>query len=292
MAKAYVFPGQGAQFVGMGKDLYESNALAKELFDKANEILGYSITDIMFNGTDEDLKQTKVTQPAVFLHSVISALCLGDEFKPDMVAGHSLGEFSALVAAGALSFEDGLRLVYARAMAMQKACEMAPSTMAAIIALPDETIEQICEEVSTDGNVVVPANYNCPGQVVISGNVEAVKTACAKLKEAGAKRALPLAVSGAFHSPCMEPARQELAAAIEQTEFKEPICPVYQNVDALPHTDPEEIKANLLKQLTASVRWTQEVKQMIADGAEEFIECGPGAVLTGLISKIQKSLEA
>lgn len=292
MAKAYVFPGQGAQFVGMGKDLYESNALAKELFDKANEILGYSITDIMFNGTDEDLKQTKVTQPAVFLHSVISALCLGDEFKPDMVAGHSLGEFSALVAAGALSFEDGLRLVYARAMAMQKACEMAPSTMAAIIALPDETIEQICEEVSAEGNVVVPANYNCPGQVVISGNVEAVKTACAKLKEAGAKRALPLAVSGAFHSPCMEPARQELAAAIEQTEFKEPICPVYQNVDALPHTAPEEIKANLLKQLTASVRWTQEVKQMIADGAEEFIECGPGAVLTGLVSKIQKSLEA
>ena len=291
MAKAYVFPGQGAQFVGMGKDLYESNALAKELFDKANEILGYSITDIMFNGTDEDLKQTKVTQPAVFLHSVITALCMED-FQPAMTAGHSLGEFSALVAAGALSFEDGLRLVYARAMAMQKACEMAPSTMAAIIALPDETIEQICEEVSTEGNVVVPANYNCPGQVVISGNVEAVKTACAKLKEAGAKRALPLAVSGAFHSPCMEPARQELAAAIEQTEFKEPICPVYQNVDALPHTAPEEIKANLLKQLTASVRWTQEVKQMIADGAEEFIECGPGAVLTGLISKIQKSLEA
>ena len=209
-----------------------------------------------------------------------------------MTACHSLGELSALVAAGALSLEDGLRLVYARAMAMQKACEMAPSTMAAIIALPDETIEQICEEVSTDGNVVVPANYNCPGQVVISGNVEAVKTACAKLKEAGAKRALPLAVSGAFHSPCMEPARQELAAAIEQTEFKEPICPVYQNVDALPHTAPEEIKANLLKQLTASVRWTQEVKQMIADGAEEFIECGPGAVLTGLISKIQKSPEA
>ena len=283
MAKAYVFPGKGAQCVGMGKDLYESNALAKELFDKANEILGYSITDIMFNGTDEDLKQTKVTQPAVFLHSVISALCLGDEFKPDMVAGHSLGEFSALVVAGALSFEDGLRLVYARAMAMQKACEMAPSTMAAIIALPDETIEQICEEVSTDGNVVVPANYNCPGQVVISGDIESVKTACAKLKEAGAKRALPLAVSGAFHSPCMEPARQELAAAIEQTEFKEPICPVYQNVDALPHTNPEEIKANLLKQLTASVRWTQEVKQMIANGAEEFIECGLVVVLTGLI---------
>lgn len=289
MTKAYVFPGQGAQFVGMGKDLYESNAKAKELFDKANEILGYRITDIMFEGTDEDLKQTKVTQPAVFLHSVITALCM-DDFKPDMVAGHSLGEFSALTAAGALSFEDGLRLVYARAMAMQKACEAAPSTMAAIIGMPDEVIENVCAEVSKEGCVVVPANYNSPGQVVISGNVEAVKEACAKLKEAGAKRALPLAVGGAFHSPLMEMARVELAAAIEISPVAAPICPVYQNVDAKPHTDPVEIKENLLKQLTSPVRWTQSVRNMIADGMTEFVECGPGQVLTGLIGRIQKSL--
>ena len=289
MAKAYVFPGQGAQFVGMGKDLYESNKRAQLFFDKANEVLGYSITDIMFNGTDEELKQTKVTQPAVFLHSVITAICM-DDFQPDMVAGHSLGEFSALVAAGALTFEDGLKLVYARAMAMQKACEAAPSTMAAIIALPDETIEQVCAEISKEGNVVVPANYNSPGQVVISGNVEAIKEACAKLKEAGAKRALPLAVGGAFHSPLMEMARVELAKAIEAAPVSKPICPVYQNVDAKPHTDPIEIKENLLKQLTSPVRWTQSVKNMIADGMTEFVECGPGQVLTGLIGRIQKSL--
>lgn len=290
MAKAYVFPGQGAQFVGMGKDLYESNKRAQLFFDKANEVLGYSITDIMFNGTDEELKQTKVTQPAVFLHSVISALCL-DDFNPDMVAGHSLGEFSALTAAGALSFEDGLRLVYARAMAMQKACEAAPSTMAAIIALPDETIEKVCAQISKEGNVVVPANYNSPGQVVISGNIEAIREACTKLKEAGAKRALPLAVGGAFHSPLMEMARVELAKAIEAAPISKPICPVYQNVDALPHTDPKEIKDNLLKQLTSPVHWTQSVINMIYDGMTEFVECGPGQVLTGLIGRIQKSIE-
>lgn len=287
MAKAYVFPGQGAQLVGMGKDLYESNLKAKELFDKANELLGFRITDIMFDGTDEDLKQTKVTQPAVFLHSVVTAMCI-DDFKPDMVAGHSLGEFSALVASGALSFEDGLKLVYARAMAMQKACEAAPSTMAAIIGLPDETIEKVCAEISKDDNVVVPANYNSPGQVVISGDVEAVKEACSKLKDAGAKRALPLAVGGAFHSPLMEPARIELAEAIEKAPVYNPVCPVYQNVDALPHIEPKEIKINLLKQLTSPVRWTQSVKNMIADGGDEFIECGPGTVLTGLIGRIQK----
>ena len=290
MSKAYVFPGQGAQFVGMGKDLYESNAKAKELFDKANEILGYRISDIMFEGTDDDLKQTKVTQPAVFLHSVITALCLED-FKPDMVAGHSLGEFSALTSAGALTFEDGLRLVYARAMAMQKACEATPSTMAAVINLPDETIEQVCAELSKEGRVVVPANYNSPGQVVISGNVETVKEACKRLKEAGAKRALPLAVGGAFHSPLMEPARIELAAAIEKAPISTPVCPVYQNVDALPHTDPAEIKDNLLKQLTSPVRWTQSVQHMLADGMTEFVECGPGTVLTKLIERIQKTID-
>lgn len=289
MAKAYMFPGQGAQFVGMGKDLYESNSKAKALFDEANEILDYRITDIMFEGTDADLKQTKVTQPAVFLHSVITALCL-DDFKPDMVAGHSLGEFSALTAAGALSFEDGLRLVFARAMAMQKACEVVPSTMAAIIGIDDEIVEKICAEVSKKDSAVVPANYNSPGQVVISGKVEAVKEACVKLKEAGAKRALPLIVGGAFHSPLMEMARVELAKAIEAAPVGKPICPVYQNVDALPHTDSKEIKDNLLNQLTSPVRWTQSVINMISDGMTEYVECGPGRVLTGLIGKIQNSI--
>lgn len=290
--KAFVFPGQGAQFTGMGKDLYENNPVAKDLFDKANEILGFRITDIMFEGTDEELKQTKVTQPAVFLHSVISALCMGEAFQPEMVAGHSLGEFSALVAAGALTFEDGLTLVYKRAMAMQKACEAAPSTMAAIIALPDEKIEEICAEVSTADNVVVAANYNCPGQVVISGNIEAVNSACEKLKAAGAKRALPLKVGGAFHSPLMKPAQEELQAAIEATAFHTPKCPVYQNVDAKAHTAPEEIKENLIAQLTAPVRWTNEVINMIADGATDFTECGPGKVLQGLVAKIAKGNEA
>jgi len=289
--KAFVFPGQGAQFSGMGKDLYESNATAKELFDKANEILGFEITKIMFEGTADELKQTKVTQPAVFLHSVIKAICLGDEFDAEMTAGHSLGEFSALVAAGALSFEDGLKLVSQRAQAMQKACEAAPSTMAAIIALPDATIEEICAEVSEPGNIVVPANYNCPGQLVISGNNEAIATACEKLKAAGAKRALPLPVGGAFHSPLMQPAKDELQAAIEATEFHTPRIPVYQNVDAKAHTDANEIKQNLIAQLTAPVKWTYEVQQMLEDGATDFVECGPGKALQGMIAKIAKGIE-
>lgn len=280
--KAYVFPGQGSQFTGMGQELYNSNPIAKEMFEKANEILGFRITDIMFNGTAEELKQTKVTQPAVFLHSVILAKCLPD-FKPEMVAGHSLGEFSALVAAGAMTFEDGLTLVSKRAMAMQKACELKPSTMAAILNLDDKIIEDTCAKI--DG-IVVAANYNCKGQVVISGEVEAVNAACVALKEAGAKRALVLPVGGAFHSPLMDPARIELAEAIEKTTFSEPVCPVYQNVDAKPHTNPEEIKKNLLVQLTAPVKWTYSVENMVADGADHFVEVGPGAVLQGLIKKI------
>ena len=283
--KTFVFPGQGAQFVGMGKDLYDNDPNARELFEKANEILGFRITDLMFEGTEEDLKQTRVTQPAVFLHSVILAKTLGDEFKPEMAAGHSLGEFSALTAAGALSFEDGLRLVSARAQAMQKACELKPSTMAAIIALPDEKVEEICASIP---GVVVAANYNCPGQIVISGEIEAIAAACEAAKAAGAKRALPLKVGGAFHSPLMEPARAELASAIEATEIHTPVCPVYQNVDALPHTDPAEIKANLVAQLTAPVRWTQTVQNMVTDGATEFVELGPGKVLQGLVSKISR----
>ena len=280
---AFVFPGQGAQFVGMGKDLYDNVPLAKELFDRANEILGFPITDIMFAGTDEQLKQTKVTQPAIFLHSVILARSLGDAFKPDMAAGHSLGEFSALVAAGALGFEDGLKLVSKRAMAMQKACEQNPATMAAIIALPDEKVEEICA--SVDG-VVVAANYNCPGQLVISGAVEAVDAACEKAKAAGARRALRLPVGGAFHSPLMEPAKQELEKAIAEAPFQTPVCPVYQNVDAKPYTDPAAIKANLIAQLTAPVRWTYIVRNMLSDGVTEFTELGPGSVLQGLIRKV------
>lgn len=286
--KAYVFPGQGSQFSGMGKDLYESSSLAKQLFESANDILGFRITDIMFEGSDEELKQTRVTQPAVFLHSVISALCAEDAPMPDMVAGHSLGEFSALVACGALAFEDGVRLVSARAMAMQKACELEPSTMAAVIGMEDATIETICAEVNSEGNTVVAANYNCPGQVVISGSLEGIRIACERLSAAGARRALQLSVGGAFHSPLMEPARVELEAAIQATAFQTPRCPIYQNVDALPHTDPAEIKANLVAQLTSPVRWTQSVLNMVADGAEEFTEWGPGTVLTSLIKKIRR----
>ncbi|UNY99235.1 ACP S-malonyltransferase [Zhouia spongiae] len=286
--KAYIFPGQGAQFVGMGQELYQQSELAKGMFEKANEILGFSITDIMFNGTAEDLKQTKVTQPAIFLHSVILSKVLGDTFKPDMVAGHSLGEFSALVANGTLSFEDALKLVSQRALAMQKACEITPSTMAAVLGLADEVVEEVCAGI--DG-IVVPANYNCPSQLVISGTVKAINDACEKMKEAGAKRALVLPVGGAFHSPLMEPAREELAAAIEATVFSKPQCPIYQNVTTTAVTDPKEIKENLIAQLTAPVKWTQSVQQMMADGATLFTEVGPGKVLQGLVKKIDRGAE-
>jgi len=286
--KAYVFPGQGAQFVGMGKDLYDGNALAKEMFEKANEILGFRITDLMFAGTDEDLRQTRVTQPAIFLHSVILAKTLGESFTPEMTAGHSLGEFSALVAASALSFEDGLKLVYARAMAMQKACEAEPSTMAAILGLDDAKVEEVLAGID---EVVVPANYNSPGQLVISGSVKGIEIACEQLKAAGAKRALPLKVGGAFHSPLMEPARVELAAAINATNFSTPVCPVYQNVTGKPYTEPAQIRENLIAQLTAPVRWTQIVQNMVADGGSHFTEVGPGTVLQGLVKKIAPEAE-
>ncbi len=291
MKSAYVFPGQGSQFSGMGKDLYESSPLAKELFEKANSILGFRITDIMFSGTDEELKQTKVTQPAIFLHSVILAATKGESFKPDMVAGHSLGEFSALVANKTLEFEDALKLVYARALAMQKACEVNPSTMAAVLNLDDKIVEDICKEISASGHVVVAANYNCPGQLVISGSTEGITIACEKMKAAGAKRALVLPVGGAFHSPLMEPARVELEAAINATKFNTPICPVYQNVTASAVSDPNEIKKNLVAQLTAPVKWTQTVTQMIADGATSFTEVGPGKVLQGLVKKVNAGME-
>ena len=286
--KAYVFPGQGAQFTGMGKDLYDSFDWARSLFQEADSILGFGLTDIMFNGSDDDLRRTDITQPAIFLHSVAVARSLGDDFKPDMVAGHSLGEFSALVACGAISFESGLKLVAQRARAMQKACELVPGTMAAIIGLEDSTIEQICANLGAKGMVVVPANYNSPGQVVISGSKEAIAAACPLMQEAGARRALPLTVGGAFHSPLMTPAKDELAQAISGTQFSTPVCPIYQNVDAQPHTNPDEIRENLVTQLNSPVRWTQSVRNMMADGAQEFIECGPGTVLTGLIRRIQK----
>jgi [acyl-carrier-protein] S-malonyltransferase len=292
MKKAYVFPGQGSQFPGMGKDLYESDSSAKALFEKANDILGFRITDTMFKGTEEELKQTKITQPAIFLHSVVLASVKSENFHPDMVAGHSLGEFSALVANKALSFEDALSLVYKRALAMQKACEINPSTMAAILNLDDKIVEDICAQITADGNIVVAANYNCPGQLVISGSNEGVNIACEKLKAAGAKRALLLPVGGAFHSPLMEPARVELEAAINSTKFSQPICPVYQNVTANAVSDPESIKKNLIAQLTAPVKWTQSVQQMVADGATQFIEVGPGKVLQGLVKKISAGAEA